>query len=317
MMPCTYQACQNIYQLNCVSISRGLGYIRPMNKSASTDNLGIAFCLSATLIFSCQDAITKMLVSSLPAPQFIMIRFWAFLIFALVFAGFNGGIKISLKTKRPFLQILRGLLLILQIILFAYGLKHLSLADMHSLFVLFPVFVTVLAIPVLGETIGWRRIVAVTISFLGALIILRPGMGVFGWEALYPIGCAAMFAVYNLLTRLTSYDDHYSSNILYVAIIGALVSTAWGSSLWQTPDKLQWIYILSLCVTGVAGHVLLMKALEYSEASKIQPFNYFTLVWAIIISIVFFSEIPDLWTLVGAGIIISSGLYVLRRSQLN
>ncbi len=288
-----------------------------MNKPASRDNLGIVFCIGATLIFSCQDAITKILVSGLPAPQFIMIRFWAFLLFALIFAGFNGGVKTALKTNRPVLQILRGLLLILQIILFAFGLKYLGLADMHSLFVMFPIFVTVLAIPVLGETIGWRRIVAVSISFFGALIILRPGMGVFGLEALYPIGCAAMFAVYNLLTRLTSYDDHYTSNILYVAIIGALVSTVWGAQLWVTPDKSQWTFILSLCVTGVAGHVLLMKALEYSEASKIQPFNYFTLVWAIIISIVFFSEVPDLWTLTGAGIIISSGLYVLRRSRLS
>ena len=288
-----------------------------MNKSVSSDNLGIAFCLAATLIFSCQDAITKVLVSTLPAPQFIMIRFWAFLVFALIFASLNGGIKTALASRRPLLQIFRGLLLILQIILFAFGLKHLGLADMHSLFVLFPVFVTILAVPVLGESIGWRRIIAVCISFLGALLILRPGMGVFGLEALYPISCAIMFAVYNLLTRLTSRDDHYASNILFVAIIGAIVSTTWGATVWQTPNSSEWVFILALCVAGVAGHVLLMKALEYSEASKIQPFNYFTLVWAIIISILFFAEIPDLWTLAGAAIIISSGLYVLRRSQLS
>lgn len=285
-----------------------------MSASVSKDNLGIALCLTATLIFSCQDAITKVLTNSLPAPQFVMLRFWAFLIFALIFAYFNGGIKTAFSTKRPLLQICRGLLLILQIILFAFGLKHLSLADMHSLFVLFPIFVTVLAVPVLGEKIGWRRIVAVLISFIGALLILRPGMGVFGLEALYPIGCAAMFAVYNLLTRLTSYHDHYSSNILYVAVIGAIVSTSWGATLWQAPTSTEWKFILVLCVTGVAGHVLLMKALEFTAASKIQPFNYFTLVWAILISVIFFNEFPDQWTLTGASIIILSGVYVLRRT---
>ena len=124
-----------------------------------------------------------------------------------------------------------------------------------------------------------------------------------------------MFAVYNLLTRLTSYDDDYSSNILYVAIIGAIVSTSWGSLLWQTPTSTELGFILVLCVTGVAGHVLLMKALEYSAASKIQPFNYFTLVWAIIISVLFFDEFPDYWTLSGAALIILSGLYVLQRSS--
>ena len=286
-----------------------------MSKSISKDNLGIVLCLVATLIFSCQDAITKVLTNTLPAPQFVMVRFWAFLVFALIFASFNGGIKNAFNTKRPILQICRGLLLIMQIILFAFGLKQLSLADMHSLFVLFPIFVTVLAIPVLGETIGWRRVVAVCVSFFGALLILRPGMGVFGFEALYPIGCAAMFAVYNLLTRLTSYDDHYSSNILFVAVIGAIVSTAWGSQLWQTPTSTELGFMLVLCVTGVAGHVLLMKALEFSAASKIQPFNYFTLVWAIIISVLFFGEFPDYWTLSGATLIISSGLYVLQRSS--
>ena len=148
-----------------------------MSKSISKDNLGIVLCLVATLIFSCQDAITKVLTNTLPAPQFVMVRFWAFLVFALIFARFNGGIKNAFKTKRPLLQICRGLLLIMQIILFAFGLKQLSLADMHSLFVLFPIFVTVLAIPVLGETIGWRRVVAVCISFFRCAIDLKAWNG--------------------------------------------------------------------------------------------------------------------------------------------
>ena len=287
-----------------------------MKPALSNDNLGIAFCLFATLIFSCQDAVTKVLTSTMPAPAFVMIRFWAFLLFALIFAHFNGGIKNAFSSRKPFLQVIRGLLLIFQIIIFAYGLKYLSLANMHSLFVLFPIFVTLLAVPFLGETIGWRRTVAVIISFIGALLILRPGMGVFGLEALYPISCAVLFAIYNILTRLTSYHDHYTSNILYVAVMGAVVATCWGLPLWQTPSSDEAGFIAVLCVSGVAGHVLLMKALEYTAASKIQPFNYFTLVWAIIISILFFNEWPDNWTLTGAAIIISSGLFVLRRSQM-
>ena len=287
-----------------------------MKAAISNDNLGIAICLFATLIFSCQDAITKVLTGTLPAPAFIMIRFWAFLLFALLFAYFNGGIKNAFQSKKPLLQIIRGLLLIIQIIIFAYGLKHLSLANMHALFVMFPIFVTLLAVPFLGETIGWRRTVAVFISFIGALLILRPGMGVFGLEALYPISCAVLFAIYNILTRMTSRHDHYTSNILYVAIMGAIVATCLGLPLWQTPSSGEVGFIAVLCIMGVAGHVFLMKALEYTAASTIQPFNYFTLVWAIIISIVFFNEWPDNWTLAGAMTIICSGLFVLRRSQI-
>lgn len=287
-----------------------------MKTVVSNDSLGIVICLVATLIFSAQDAVTKVLTNTLPAPQFIMIRFWAFLLFALVFAHFNGGMKKAFISKKPILQISRGLLLILQIILFAFGLKQLSLADMHALFVIYPIFVTLLAIPFLGESIGWRRLLAVTISFLGAIIILRPGTGVFGLEALFPISCAVLFAIYNILTRLTSYHDHYASNILYVAVMGAVVSTSWGLPVWQTPDSGEAGFIALLCIFGVAGHVLLMKALEYTTASTIQPFNYFTLVWAIIISIVFFKQWPDHWTLAGAVIIIFSGLFVLKRTQL-
>ena len=287
-----------------------------MQAIKSKDNLGIVVCLFATLIFSCQDAITKVLTHSLPPPAFIMIRFWAFLAFALIFAHFNGGIKNAFHSQRPLLQIIRGLLLIFQIIIFAYGLKQLSLASMHSLFVMFPIFVTLLAVPILGETIGWRRMMAVVISFAGALLILRPGMGIFGLEALFPISCAILFAIYNILTRMTSHHDHYSSNILYVAVMGALVATVWGLPLWQAPDRAELGFIIVLCVTGVAGHVLLMKALEYAAASTIQPFNYFTLVWAILISIVFFDEWPDNWTLAGAATIIISGLFVLKRTQI-
>lgn len=282
----------------------------------SKDTLGIMICLVATLIFSAQDAVTKVLTHSLPAPQFIMIRFWAFLIFALLFAHFNGGVKNAFASKKPVHQIARGTLLILQIILFAYGLRHLSLADMHSLFVIFPIFVSLLAVRYLGETIGLRRMVAIVISFAGALMILRPGMGVFGLEALFPISCAVLFAAYNILTRLTSYHDHYTSNILYVAVMGALISTCWGLPVWQAPDTAEIGFIALLCVFGVAGHVLLMKALEYAAASTIQPFNYFTLVWAIIISIAFFNQWPDLWTVAGAATIICSGLFVLKRARV-
>lgn len=282
----------------------------------SSDHLGIACCLVATLIFACQDALTKILVNTVPAPMFIMARFWVFLLFALVFAHYNGGIHNAVKSKRPVIQAARGCLLIIQIVIFAIGLKYLSLADMHALFVIYPIFVTLMAVPLLNETLGWHRIVAVCASFAGALIILRPGTGIFGPESLLPISCAILFAIYNVLTRMTSRYDHYSSNILYVAVIGALVSTAWGMPLWQAPDPAEAMLMTALCFTGVAGHVTLMKALEYADASSIQPFNYFTLVWAILISVLYFNQWPDYGTVTGAVVIICSGLFVIKRTQM-
>lgn len=272
---------------------------------------GIVLCLSATLIFALQDAVTKLLTSKMPISQFVMIRYWFFLAFAIVIAWRSGRLRQGLVTQRPFVQVARSLLLLAEIFLFALGLRYLSLSDMHSLFVIYPVLATIFAVPILSERIGWQQIVAIVVSFSGALFILQPGAGIFGMEALIPLTCAAAFALYSLLTRLVSRHDGFATNVLYTALGGAIVSTIWGVSEWQALSDLEIFYTVVLSALGIAGQLSIIKALEFAPASTLQPFNYFTLVWAIIVGYLIFETLPTRETVLGSIVIVSSGLSMM------
>lgn len=279
------------------------------------NQLAIGLLLITTFVFALQDGITRILAQDYHVAQFIMVRQWVFLIFALCFTHFNGGIKNAMKSKKPLLQIVRCTFWIMELIIFAIAIKLLQLAEIHALFAVFPLIVTLLAPFILGESLGWRRILAVIIGFFGALIIIRPGYGIFDIHALYALIAATMFAMYALLTRKVSRSDPFVTNLIYLAVIGAVVSTAWGIPNWQTPDLKGWVLIACLSATGLCGHVILMKALELAPASVLQPFNYTTLVWAILFGFIIFQELPDFWTIVGSIVIVSSGLFVIFRER--
>ncbi|MEL7543164.1 MAG: DMT family transporter, partial [Pseudomonadota bacterium] len=149
--------------------------------------LGLALCVLALALFACQDAITRYLVQDLSVPQILTVRFIGFAALAFVLAFARRGVRGALATRHPVLQIGRSALLVGEIAIFSLGLRSLGLADMHAVFAAFPLIVTALAGPLLGEQIGWRRWVGVVIGFCGALVILRPGFEVFRPEALLPV----------------------------------------------------------------------------------------------------------------------------------
>lgn len=275
----------------------------------------IIILIVSTTIFALQDSITRILVQDYHPAQFIMIRQWVFLVFALWFCHHRVGLKSAFKTGHLPLQIIRNICWILELILFAMAIKVLQVAEMHAIFALFPLIVTLLAPLVLGETLGWRRLVAVMIGFVGALIIIRPGFGVFDEHALIALIATLFFAFYQLLTRKVSRFDRFETNLLYLALISCIVATAWGLPNWQPIDNTSAWLIAFICGTGLLSHILLMKALEYAPASVLQPFNYLTLVWAVILGYVIFNDLPDLYTVIGSLIIVSSGLFVIMRER--
>ena len=149
----------------------------------------------------------------------------------------------------------------------------------------------------------------------GAVIILRPGLGVFQVASLLPVAAAAMWAVYNILTRLVSRVDPFETSLLYTGVIAAALVTPLGLSSWQPLSEPQWAMLLVLVVLSTMGHLLLMLALSFVEATTLQPFNYLLLVWATVMGFVFFDEFPDVWTITGGLIIVLSGLYVIWRER--
>lgn len=267
----------------------------------------------ATFIFAVQDAITKTLTTDLPVSQIVFVRFTAFACMALVIAHRSVGLKAAFLSAVPLLQLSRCLLMCAEIALFAYALRFLGVGQIHALFAIFPLFVAALSVPLLKEAVGWRRWLAVTVGFAGTLIIVRPGTAVFDPYALLPLLGALLYALYNLLTRRVSKQDSYTTSLVYFGVVGAVASGVFAIGQWQEISDTAAQLLAILCVTSIVAHMMLIKALQLTEAVVLQPFQYLILPWAIGLGYVFFDESLDAYTLIGAAIVVSSGVYVAYR----
>ena len=274
---------------------------------------GIVALVIATLFFAGQDAITKHLAESLPVVQIIFVRFFFFALFAMVYATRRIGIAQAFSSNMRWQQILRGLLIVGEIGLFAWCLKFLGLAEMHAIFACFPLVITALSVPMLGEQVGWRRWLAVALGFIGTLVIIQPGSGEINTYALLVLVCAFMFAIYNLLTRKVSRVDHFETSLLYFGVVGFIASLLVIPFYWQALNSNQAIWLSIISITSIIGHLLLIKALQLAPAVILQPFNYFVLVWAIVIGFFVYGEILETTALIGAGLVVTSGIYIARR----
>jgi len=281
-----------------------------MNQSALS---GIAVMVVATFVFALQDAITKTLTTELPVAQIVFVRFLAFAVMALCIAYRQVGIKAAFQSKSPATQLLRCILMCAEIALFVYALRFLGVAQIHALFAVFPLFVAALSVPLLKESVGWRRWVAMIVGFSGTLIILRPGSDVFDFYALLPLVGAVLYALYNLLTRRVSKTDSYSTSLVYFGVVGTVASGIFALGQWQEIDRSTGIQLAYLCVASILAHMMLMKALELTEAVVLQPFQYLILPWAMVVGYFLFDEKLDAVTLLGASIVVGSGVYVAYR----
>jgi drug/metabolite transporter (DMT)-like permease len=264
----------------------------------------------ATLLFACQDAITKHLTQTIEVAQIINVRFFFFSLFAITYALRNNGLKAAINSSAPKLQIFRGLLICCEIALFAYTLRYLGIAELHAIFVCFPLIVTLLSVPILGEAVGWRRGLAIFVGFVGTIIIIDPGAGIFSSFAIMGLGCAFMFAIYTLITRKVSKVDSFETSLLYFGIVGFLASLLVIPFYWQTPNQSEVFWLLIISLTGIMGHLLLIKALQLAPAVILQPFNYFVLLWATGIGYIVYDEILPVQTLAGAALVVASGVFI-------
>lgn len=273
----------------------------------------IIMLVIATLFFASQDALTKHLMETLPASQIVAVRFFFFALFALIYVSRRTGIATAFRSQRPWLQIFRGLLISGEITVFAYAIQFLGLAEMHTLFACFPLLVTALSVPLLGEPVGWRRWLAVFFGFIGTLIILRPDSGIFQPAAVIAIGAALMFALYNIITRKVSRYDSFETSLLYMGIVGFAGSALIAPFYWSPMTTTEVLWLLLISSTAIIGHLLLIKSLTLAPAVLLQPFNYFILVWAIIIGFLLYGEVLGATTLIGAAIVVASGVFIAYR----
>lgn len=279
--------------------------------------LGIGLMIATTIVFAVQDGLSRHLASEYNVMMIVMIRYWFFAAFVIAVAKRRaGGITAAATTSQPFLQGLRGVLLAAEISVMVAAFTVLGLVESHAVFTCYPLLIAALSGPVLGERVGWRRWMAVGVGFVGVLIILQPGMNVFDPAALIPLLAAVMFAVYGLLTRYVAKEDTTATSFFWTGTTGAVAMTFVGVWFWEPMAQSDWVYMAVLCLTGVSGHWLLIRVYEVAEASAVQPFAYFQLVFASLIGISVFGETVRMNVVAGAALIVAAGLFTLWRERL-
>ena len=278
--------------------------------------LGIWLMCATSFVFAVQDGISRHLAAEYNVLMIVMIRYWFFAAFVIAIAiRTQGSIRVAAATSQPFLQITRGLLLAAEICVMVFAFVKLGLIESHAIFASYPLLVAALSGPILGETVGWRRWTAIAIGFVGVLMILQPGVGVFSPYAVIPLTSAILFAIYGLLTRYAAQRDKAATSFFWTGVVGAIGMTCVGVWFWEPMIGPDWIWMGALCITGVTGHFLLIKTYEVAEASAVQPFAYLQLVFATSIGISVFGEKLEFNVAIGACIVVVAGLFTLLRAR--
>ncbi len=280
------------------------------------ERLGILLMIITTIVFASQDGLSKYLATEYNVYMVVMIRYWFFAAFVISMSSRRtGGIKRVAKTKSPILQIFRSVILVAEMCITILAFTLLGLAETHAIFASYPLIIAMLSGPILGEYVGWRRWLAICVGFIGILIILNPGNGIFSPYALVPLAGAILFALYGLLTRYVGQYDNSSTSFFWTGVVGSIAMTVVGLNFWDPVSKSDWSIMLLLSASGVVGHYLLIKCYEVAEASAVQPFAYLQLIWASMIGIIIFGEQITTNVLIGACIIVGAGLFTLWRER--
>ena len=275
--------------------------------------LPILLMIGAVFCFASMDATAKYLMKEIGPAQTIWARYTvqAILVTVLILPKIN----VYGRTKYPKLQFLRSVALMMATTLFFFAFSRLGLAEASAIFNISPVLITLGAFLFLREQIGPRRVIGILVSLLGALIIIRPGSGVFTIYAILPLGAAIFYSTYSLATRFVGTDESPWTSLFYSAIFGAICYSIYIVFHWNPMSNNALLLTIIIGLFGTAGHICLIRALTLGEASLVAPFIYTNLLFTTIWGVVLFGNFPDFWTVAGALIIVAAGIYVWARDR--
>lgn len=275
---------------------------------------GILLMGVGMFLFAAVDSGSKFLTDELHPMQIVWTRQLGLLLGACVLIALKG--RAIFRTTHLKLQIARGCVAAGSASTFIIAVAHVPLADAVAITFVAPFMVTVLAAIILREPVGARRWFAVTLGFVGTLIVLRPGMGVVHPAAALLILAAFMFAVRQIISRALSDTDKTATTIVYTAFVGSAILTVPLPFFWQTPTMDQMVVLAFIAVVAGVAEVFVIKALETGLAVVIAPVQYTMLIWGTFYGWLIFGQLPDGWTWVGTALIVSTGLYTLRREYV-
>ena len=269
--------------------------------------------LAGVFCMASMDVMAKILGHSIPVAQIVWLRFVSQAL--LVGGGLIIARRALFTSAHIKLHMLRGLATTFSSYMFFLGIIYLPLADATALIQLGPVMVTLGAVFVLGETIGRRRIVAIAVAFLGAMLIIRPGSSVMSLASAFPMLGAVGFTVYALATRFVRSDGPWTALFLQ-GVFGTMFSSLLVPFFWQPIALADAPAVAALVGFGILGHLLMIRAFAAAPAGDIAPYGYAGLLFAVIFGLVLFGETPHGETLLGAVVIVTAGLYVWHRERL-
>ena len=267
---------------------------------------------SAWMIVPVMDAFAKYLSSSMDVLQITWARYFFTVIFTLTLMILFYRESL-VWTKKPALQLIRGLIFVFSTYLFFYAISEISLPKALTLAFVAPICVTALSPFFLNEKVGLKRWMAVSLGFLGTLIVIRPGFIEFNLATFAALGNGICYGFYLILTRKLSTSDNSLLTLLFSGVVGTIIISLFLPSVWVNPTPNQWIMMAIIGFIASVAHLFLILSLKYADASKLAPLGYTEIITNILISYYFFYELPDNWTYLGLFIIVLSGLYISRR----
>ncbi len=290
--------------------------IRAPLPDGGADNLrGIALMGAGFFFFAACDVQAKVLTADLPAFQVVWLRQFGLFLGVLVLLALKG--RSLLVTNKPVLQIARGMTAAISATCFVVGVGFVPLADAVAVTFIAPFIVTLLGALILREPVGLRRWIAVAVGFIGMLIVIRPGAGVFHPAIAFIVAAATMFALRQVLSRFLSGTDSVMTTVAYTSFTSTFLLSLTLPFIWTTPESARlWAVIVGMAVTAALGEVLVIRALDIAQAVVLAPMHYSLILWGTFYGFVVFGDLPDSWTAFGCLIIVASGLYTLHRERL-
>ncbi len=286
-----------------------------MGEGSDRPALGIVMMVAGIAAFSVMDATIKWLTADYPVAQVVALRSWFGLPLLSLFALYGSGPG-ALRTRRPLVHVMRYLLVLALSFGFFWALSQMKLVDAIAITFAAPIFITALSVPLLRESVGLHRWVAIGVGFCGVLVMLRPGAGVFQWVALVVIACVAVYALLMVSTRAFKSTESTAALMLYPQLGMSLTGIVLTPFYWVPPSLTDFGLFALVGLFGSIGVMCITHAFRLGPSAVVSPFEYSALIWATLLGYFLWDELPDALTLTGAAIVISSGLYIIYRETV-
>lgn len=280
-------------------------------RQTDTPVQAIIMMIIAVAMLVAMNTLVKLIGSDYHVFQIAFLRNVVAAIVLTPFVMRDGGLA-ALRTRRPGLQLLRSMSGLTGVCCFFFAVQRLPVADVMVISQAVPLFVTALAVPILRETVGWRRWSAVALGFLGVVLALGP-VDQISTAALVAVAGTALWSMTILTIRKLGATDSPAATTFYYMVFGTLVAGLVQPWVWRTPPMELWPLFIGAGLLGAIAQLMIAHALKVGEASVVSPFNYTAIIWAIAIDLALWGVFPSQWTLAGAAVITASGLYIFRR----